>query len=453
MPSLGDLLRRLPGVTVSGSSRRGGQLRMRGLGSGYTQVLLDGERVPANFSIDTLAPEQIERIEILRAPTAETGTRAIAGTINIITREGSGKRSDEVRLGFVYESSHFQPTGSWTHADRMAAGSGELLYSGSLQVQDELTPRDIDTLSTVEDQDTTTGTTTFAQSERTHTHDKRQRVNLSTRLQWRNERGDGLTITPLITHTRDSTQRESTLTQSIGAAPALYDHAFSDSKGERTQLRLGTRWRSTLGEDAQLELRASLRDSRSTGRSTRDELDANGARLRNISDNSRTSERSSSAGVKLTEDWGDDHVVTLGAEAENARRQDARTTLQDGIPLLTDFGDELSARSKRYALYAQDEWTLAPEWVLQAGLRSESISTRRRRSIQRAHRPTAAACLRRCCICCGNPTPATACAWASRAAIGRPTCRACSRALPCPRAFRCPGPTCPPRPTASATRR
>ncbi len=375
--TLGDLLRRLPGVTVTGSPRRGGQLRMRGLGQGYTQVLLDGERVPATFSIESLAPEQIERIEILRAPTAETGTRAIAGTINIITREGSNKRGDDLRLGTVYESGHAQPVFSWTHTDRVVMSSGsDLLYNWSLQIQDELTPRDIDSVSTVEDEDVATGATTFAQREKTHTHDKRQRVNLSTRLQWRNDRGDGLTITPLVTHTRDDAQRDITLTQSAGASPALYDHAFTDAKGERTQMRLGTRWRSTIGEDGQLELRATVRDSKSTNRGVREEYDTNDTRVRIVTDDATTRERSVGGGIKFTEDWGDDHVMTLGGEAENGRRSDARTTLQNGLPLLTDFGDELGARSKRIALYAQDEWTLTPQWVLQAGLRAESIATR-----------------------------------------------------------------------------
>ena len=92
---------------------------MRGLGSGYTQILLDGERVPPGFSLDTLAPEQIERIEILRAPTAETGTRAIAGTINIITREGYRKRLNDLRLGFGVENGQITPGLNWTHNDNL----------------------------------------------------------------------------------------------------------------------------------------------------------------------------------------------------------------------------------------------------------------------------------------------------------------------------------------------
>ena len=96
--TLGDVLKRLPGVTIQGRPGRGGAIRMRGLGNGYTQILLDGERVPPGFSLDSLTPDQIERIEILRAPTAETGARAIAGTINIITREGYTQRVNDLRL-------------------------------------------------------------------------------------------------------------------------------------------------------------------------------------------------------------------------------------------------------------------------------------------------------------------------------------------------------------------
>ena len=101
---MGELLKRLPGVTMQGAPGRGGAIRMRGLGSGYTQILLDGERVPPGFSLDSLDPEQIERIEILRAPTAETGARAIAGTINIITREGLRRRINDLKLGVALEN-------------------------------------------------------------------------------------------------------------------------------------------------------------------------------------------------------------------------------------------------------------------------------------------------------------------------------------------------------------
>ena len=91
---------------------------MRGLGSGYTQILLDGERVPPGFSLDSITPEQVERIEILRAPTAETGARAIAGTINIITREGYTRRVNDVRIGTRLENGKLRPPAAWTRNDK-----------------------------------------------------------------------------------------------------------------------------------------------------------------------------------------------------------------------------------------------------------------------------------------------------------------------------------------------
>jgi iron complex outermembrane receptor protein len=73
--TLDEVLKRLPGVSIVGRARRGGSIVLRGLGHGYTQILINGERVPPGFSIDQLVPDQVERIEIYRAPTAETGAR------------------------------------------------------------------------------------------------------------------------------------------------------------------------------------------------------------------------------------------------------------------------------------------------------------------------------------------------------------------------------------------
>ena len=44
-----ELLKRLPGVTVPGAPGRGGNPRMRGMGGGFTQILIDGERIAPGF--------------------------------------------------------------------------------------------------------------------------------------------------------------------------------------------------------------------------------------------------------------------------------------------------------------------------------------------------------------------------------------------------------------------
>src|SRR5205085_5104517 len=98
--TVSDVLKRVPGVTVGGAAGRGGDIRMRGLGAGYTQVLINGERAPAGFSIDSLAPDVIERIEVLRAASAEFSTQSIAGTINIVLKKTIKTAQRELKAGY-----------------------------------------------------------------------------------------------------------------------------------------------------------------------------------------------------------------------------------------------------------------------------------------------------------------------------------------------------------------
>ncbi len=84
---LSDTLRRLPGVTVDSVGGQAPQVRLRGFNSGYARVLIDGEPIPPNFSLDSISPEAVERIEIHRVATAEVSGASIAGVLNIVLRK------------------------------------------------------------------------------------------------------------------------------------------------------------------------------------------------------------------------------------------------------------------------------------------------------------------------------------------------------------------------------
>jgi iron complex outermembrane receptor protein len=194
--TLGEVLRRLPGVTTPGAPGRGGPPRLRGLGGGYTQILIDGQRTPPGFSVESLTPEQIERIEILRAPTAETGARAIAGTINIITREGFRRRLNDLRVGVGLENGTVSPGINWTHNN----AKGPLTYNISGSVfrghrKDESTAQ-------TREEDVPSGATLREQIESAFTDNRRTGANLSGRLSWRlSEGGDSLALMPTLFHT------------------------------------------------------------------------------------------------------------------------------------------------------------------------------------------------------------------------------------------------------------
>lgn len=99
VPDLAALLSRVPGVT-GGLSAVGEQskIKLRGMPSNYTLVLVDGKRMGSSAStnyrpdlgrqdLNWISPDQIERIEVVRGPMSSLyGSDAMGGVINIITR-------------------------------------------------------------------------------------------------------------------------------------------------------------------------------------------------------------------------------------------------------------------------------------------------------------------------------------------------------------------------------
>jgi len=384
--TVGEVLRRLPGVTTPGAPGRGGPPRMRGLGNGFTQLLIDGQRIPPGFSLESLTPEQVERIEVLRAPTAETGARAIAGTINIITREGYRRRLNDLRIGFGRENGKLSPGVNWTHND----SAGDLTYnvSGSLfrprresSSTSRTTVQAIDSGALLEDRSTTSDSL-----------DRRFGSNLTSRLQWRlNDTGDMLALTPSIFHTKAHSDGRSALRidlarptctpqQVLGCSPELYDRSTSVNDSRFTNARLGAQWRQRLGP-ARMELNAGGGRWRAVNDTTRLDFRANQAAVaRTFEDRSRSRENSANLNLKASgvaggNEQGGEHTLVGGLEVDSVRRTETRSTLQNGQPLLVDFGDNLQASSLRLAAYGQDEWTLSPNWSAYAGLRWEGIAT------------------------------------------------------------------------------
>lgn len=155
---LGTLLSRIPGVT-GGLSAAGEQskIKLRGMPSNYTLILVDGKRVGSSAStnyrpdlgrqdLNWISPDQIERIEVVRGPMSSLyGSDAMGGVINIITRRigdtwgGSathsytspqdGKRGDTQQLGSTFSGPLTENIGmrlgaNYTHRDSDRSNGG-----------------------------------------------------------------------------------------------------------------------------------------------------------------------------------------------------------------------------------------------------------------------------------------------------------------------------------------
>lgn len=366
--TLGEVLKRLPGVTTQGAPGRGGAIRMRGLGSGYTLILLDGQRVPPGFSIDSLEPDQVERIEVMRAPTAETGARAIAGVINIVTREGFRKRLNNLRVGASMEDGRVHPGISWTRNDSI----DNWIYNFSLSASRQ--DRETDSVTTTEETDLTNGTTTLSQRETAWSREKRNSLHATGRLQWRGDKGTSLMLQPLLVYSSGHSERSSRIEEFAGTA--AYDHSSGSGESSSGMARLNAEWRQQIEGAGRFELKAGVGQGRLNADSQRVDRDASDAVRQTRVDHTDTRDTSFTLNSKYTSLLGGDQNLVSGAEIETNRRTDAGHTLYNGEPLLSDSGDNLSARSIRIAAFTQDEWTLTPHWAAHAGLRWEGIRTR-----------------------------------------------------------------------------
>ncbi|WP_038497475.1 TonB-dependent receptor plug domain-containing protein [Janthinobacterium agaricidamnosum] len=366
--SLGDILKRLPGVTMGGRPGRGGEIRMRGLGSGYTQVLLNGERPPAGFSMDALSPDQVERIEVMRGPVAEHSTRAIAGTINIVLRDGYQQRDRQLKLSDSIEQGRHGPNLSLT----VPGKEGALTYLLSASVfqsrqQDFSTTHNLDSDSDGEIQK--------EQLVRDGAARRSRGIHLTPRLSYKFDGGDTLNFQPFLMSSRSDGSISSLLDQDSGSAPAEYASADGATHASSTFLRGFGNWLHKMQGAAKLDVKFGFGNGRSDSDARRNQYNATGGLLDQFIDSDTTRDRSANSGGKYTVPLGKNHLLAAGWDAEWNQRRQTRVSLDNGAPSFADSGDNLSADTRRFAGFVQDEWDITPQWGAYFGVRWEGIRT------------------------------------------------------------------------------
>ena len=347
--TVGEVLKRQPGVTITGAPGRGGAIRMRGLGGGYTQILLDGERVPPGFDVTSLPPSQVQRIEIMRAPTAETGARAIAGTINIVMREGRKTQPDELKLSHTQEHAQGTQQLQWVH--QLPSGP----MPGSLTVSASSGSRADETYTY------TSGTTGERWRDDVSTGQRRG-LHVNGRFQWKGEGGKSLTLMPFVVYAESSGQGSSTVSDGSST-----DSATQSRGSHFAMARLNSVWSQRLSADDKLELRLGAGQSRYGYRM--DQTGGGTAWLPNMTQDQDFLDQSANLSGKWTRALDSGHQIVSGVEYEQVHRRETGNTAQ-----VTEGGN-VSASTQRWALYSQDEFTINRQWSAYGGLRYETILT------------------------------------------------------------------------------
>ena len=351
-----DVMRRLPGVNVDS-----GGPRMRGLGAGYTQILINGDPAPPGFNLDQLSPSQIERIEVIKASTAEQSAQAVAGSINVVLKEASRRSLRNLRLGLG--TGKDRPLGNVNYSISESVGPFNMslpisLFEWNRQVRNMVDRKmeGADGQPAVSEQ---LGTATswgwgynFAPRFNFKVSDE-QTIALATFFQkgyWN--------------------YRTDYINRAVSGNPVFDDDAIQGGYWENRRANLT--WINRFSQDQRIEIKAGVQQSRSAFDLRN--LRAGATQLQTAAINQ--DDAITQAG-KYSQLLGSAHTLTAGWDLENRDRQEMRTTSNGaGQALLPRFeGQPFLAQMRRQAIYIQDEWEISPQWQLNLGLRNERIAS------------------------------------------------------------------------------
>jgi len=363
-----DVLKRVPGVTVS-SSGRGGEIRMRGLGSGYTQVLINGERAPQGFDISSLSPDVIERIEVLRAASAEFSTQSIAGTINIVLKKAVKAAQRELKLGYGHGAAMNSPTASLQLSDKL----GKLSYSFAANGFQNRFTNDPATIETFVN---AAGAVTGVRQSETPQNARFSAVNLTPRLNYTFENGDTLTSQTFANWANFMQVEAGSVDTLMGPLPA-YPRLDQRMTNHNHVFREELNWVHKFESGAKLDAKLSgLYVGADNAMYRFGSGNAQAAPLRAFIKSDVVVRGLTSTG-KYTSSRFEGHALAFGWDGgwqggDDARRERDAAAPNTPVP----GGDELyESTVSRLAVYGQDEWNVTPAWSVYLGARWEGIRT------------------------------------------------------------------------------
>lgn len=324
---LSDALRGTPGVTLSGvgMTRRG--IRIRGMDSEYTLVLVNGKRINAasdaiahaDFDLGWVPVEAIERIEVVRGPMSSLyGSEALGGVVNIITRQATDEWKGSLTFNGGVVDGHL---GGDTYQAGVYAGGPLIAGKLGLSFYGETRRKDA---------------STDPLDERISEQEGRRADSGNLVLSWTPAEGQRVDFS----HLEGNEKRWRNVLQA-GAAPYVYE---TIDRIDRSQSSLSYRGQWLWGETGLRAYRSAL-------------------------DRTNTRSRGTATGPQqLTEDTVDGHAsLWLGERHRFTVGGEWRREQLDDLTVNTAGHDETVMRS----FFLQDEIELAPDWSLVVGNRSD----------------------------------------------------------------------------------
>lgn len=112
----GEVIQRLPGVTVDINGGEVQNVFIRGMSPAFSALMVDGERIATStgvgvsrdYQVTQLGTGTLEAVELIKAPTPDQDANAVAGFINLISKRSFDLRERRVSLiaGAIWNQRH-----------------------------------------------------------------------------------------------------------------------------------------------------------------------------------------------------------------------------------------------------------------------------------------------------------------------------------------------------------
>lgn len=364
-----DALQRIPGVTVERSGAKDAVISLRGLGAGYTQILVNGDPMPRGFSLDSIPPQLVERVEVFRTATSDMSNQAIAGTINIVLKVAASKRVRELKISLTEYGGKASPSLTFSQSE----GSEQLSYGvgvGLSQQRDRWPAQWVTESVPAEGNAQTYHTVSGAgQSER--------RINIAPSATWKPAQGQALSLNGLFQRSWIDYDEPELRTGLSGEPPAAtQDRLVSAQHGQQT--KASATWKSGESATGRLELKAGFTVLSREANAHFDARDDNDARLLAREVQSALKDRSVQGSGKYAVALTEGHAAAVGWNIDRGRRTEHRIQTETSPVGWTtqDLDEGYTADVSRVGLFVQDEWEVSEQVSAYLGVRRESLTTR-----------------------------------------------------------------------------
>ncbi|MGB5918445.1 TonB-dependent receptor plug domain-containing protein [Arcobacter sp.] len=361
----GDVLKRFPSVTFDGEPTSSETIKLRGLDAKYTQVLINGQRVPGagenrEFQIDLIPADMIEKIEIYKTPTANFDSQGVAGTINIILKQNPNTRLFTFKLGMSkLENESGTPNASFTYGDKI----DKLSYIINLNAK----KRDVTNDKIKEKFDADGTLSSKDQEEEIRKFDE---IFFSTNLNLELDERNTLSFNPNYTRSKDKKTKVKDKFKD-----SLLDSVETENKTTtRKNYGFDTQWNHTLNDETELSLMLMLQENKDNKVKHKAAFENDGTPKEKEIEKENTTDKERSVKLSGASEVAQTHIFDYGIEYIKKQRDKSKSNFEIDGTKITDQSEAQNTYSQeenRLNVFLQDEFTINEKNIFTTGIRYE----------------------------------------------------------------------------------